>query len=92
MGKPSKIFFLLYYFLLLIKKIFFIDEISYHRTNLLEDVAEDFKSISLVKSKFTSWKTEFNDDYTKAYGGLSLPGVFEFYIRYEIMLWNTLKV
>lgn len=39
-----------------------------------------------------SWKTEFNDDYTKAYGGLSLPGVFEFYIRYEIMLWNTLKV
>jgi GC-rich sequence DNA-binding factor len=39
-----------------------------------------------------SWKTEFNDDYTKAYGGLSLPGVFEFYVRYEIMLWNILKV
>ncbi|RIA92826.1 nineteen complex-related protein 2-domain-containing protein [Glomus cerebriforme] len=69
-----------------------IDEISYHRTNLFEDVIEDFKSIASVKSKFMSWKTEFNDDYTKAYGGLSLPGVFEFYVRYEIMLWNTSKV
>jgi len=69
-----------------------IDEISYHRTSLFEDVDEDFKSIALVKSKFMSWKTEFNDDYTKAYGGLSLPGVFEFYVRYEIMLWDILKV
>ncbi|CAB4423137.1 unnamed protein product [Rhizophagus irregularis] len=68
-----------------------IDEISYHHTKLFEDVTDDFKSIELVKSKFISWKTEFNDDYTKAYGGLSLPGVFEFYVRYEIMLWNTLK-
>ncbi|GBC06176.1 hypothetical protein RclHR1_06670016 [Rhizophagus clarus] len=69
-----------------------IDEISYHHTNLFEDVTEEFKSIALVKSKFMSWKIEFNDDYTKAYGGLSLSGVFEFYIRYEIMFWNTLKI
>ncbi|CAI2165371.1 13410_t:CDS:10 [Funneliformis geosporum] len=69
-----------------------IDEISYKRTSLFDDVIEEFKSIALVKSKFVSWKTEFNNDYTKAYGGLSLPGVFEFYVRYEMMLCNALKI
>ncbi|CAG8830727.1 34561_t:CDS:2, partial [Racocetra persica] len=68
-----------------------IDEISYHKTKLFEDVIDDFKSIYLVKSKFDTWKKEFSEDYAKAYGDLSLPGVFEFYVRYEILLWETFK-
>ncbi|CAG8799860.1 856_t:CDS:2, partial [Cetraspora pellucida] len=66
-----------------------IDEISYHKTKLFEDVIDDFKFIYLVKSKFDTWKREFSEDYTKAYGDLSLPGVFEFYVRYEMLLWET---
>ncbi|CAG8595752.1 2391_t:CDS:10 [Dentiscutata erythropus] len=66
-----------------------IDEISYHKTNLFDDVDDDFKSIYLVKLKFDTWKKEFSEDYSKAYGDLSLPGVFEFYVRYEMLLWRT---
>nr|CAG8554086.1 6774_t:CDS:10 [Entrophospora candida] len=68
-----------------------IDQISHLHTKLLEDVIDDYKSISIVKSKFVEWKNEFDEDYRRAYGGLSLPGVFEFYIRYEILFSETFQ-
>ncbi|GAB5593190.1 hypothetical protein Unana1_08090 [Umbelopsis nana] len=55
---------------------------------IIADVQDDFASLLSVKNKFETWKTEFNDDYTKAYGGLSLPGAFEFYVRIELITWN----
>ncbi|CAJ0763475.1 1871_t:CDS:2, partial [Entrophospora sp. SA101] len=33
-----------------------IDQISHLHTKLLEDVIDDYKSISIVKSKFVEWK------------------------------------
>ncbi|CAG8492960.1 24650_t:CDS:10 [Gigaspora margarita] len=66
-----------------------LDELSYRKIKLFDDVDDDFKSIYLVKSKFDTWKREFSEDYAKAYGDLSLPGVFEFYVRYEMLLWET---
>ncbi|CAJ0644858.1 13527_t:CDS:10 [Entrophospora sp. SA101] len=68
-----------------------IDQISHLHTKLLEDVIDDYKSISIVKSKFVEWKNVFDEDYRRAYGGLSLPGVFEFYIRYEILFSETFQ-
>ncbi|KAG2172997.1 hypothetical protein INT44_006970 [Umbelopsis vinacea] len=66
-----------------------LDEIQRDKINaIIADVQDDFSSLLSVKNKFESWKTEFNDDYTKAYGGLSLPGAFEFYIRIELITWN----
>ncbi|CAG8441783.1 1445_t:CDS:10 [Ambispora gerdemannii] len=65
--------------------------ISEQHTELFNDVREEFKSISLIKSKFEEWKSEYREEYLKAYGGLSLPGVFEFYIRYELLLWDPFK-
>ncbi|CAG8448617.1 2100_t:CDS:10 [Ambispora leptoticha] len=65
--------------------------ISEQHTELFSDVRDEFKSISLIKSKFEEWKSEYREEYLKAYGGLSLPGVFEFYIRYELLLWDPFK-
>jgi GC-rich sequence DNA-binding factor len=59
---------------------------------IIADVQDDFASLLSVKNKFETWKTEFNDDYTKAYGGLSLPGAFEFYVRIELITWNPFLV
>ncbi|KAI9258992.1 nineteen complex-related protein 2-domain-containing protein [Phascolomyces articulosus] len=55
---------------------------------LLEDVSDEFGSLEMVKSKFEAWKTSFYEDYSKAFGSLSLPGAFEFYVRCELVTWN----
>jgi GC-rich sequence DNA-binding factor len=66
-----------------------LDEIQRDKINaIIADVQDDFASLLSVKNKFETWKTDFNDDYTKAYGGLSLPGAFEFYVRIELITWN----
>ncbi|CAO3608119.1 unnamed protein product [Mucor hiemalis] len=55
---------------------------------MLADVGEEFKSLRTVKDKFEAWKLNYYDDYQKAYGSLSLPGAFEFYIRCELLSWD----
>ncbi|KAG0234883.1 hypothetical protein BGW41_000953 [Actinomortierella wolfii] len=60
--------------------------------NLLKDVDEDFRTMVAVKKHFQAWKTGYYADYTKAYGGLLLPMVFDFYIRHEICLWNPFRL
>ncbi|CAO3684648.1 hypothetical protein G6F70_009008 [Rhizopus microsporus] len=56
--------------------------------NMMNDVNNEFKSLAAVKSKFEAWKTMYYDDYQKAYGSLSLPTAFEFYVRLELVTWN----
>ncbi|KAG2202775.1 hypothetical protein INT47_004799 [Mucor saturninus] len=55
---------------------------------LMSDVGAEFKSLRIVKDKFEAWKLEYYDDYQKAYGSLSLPGAFEFYVRSELVSWD----
>ncbi|KAI7899797.1 nineteen complex-related protein 2-domain-containing protein [Cokeromyces recurvatus] len=55
---------------------------------MMANVNEDFRTLRAVKDKFEAWKTEYYDDYQKAYGSLSLPGAFEFYIRTELVSWD----
>ncbi|KAI9341603.1 nineteen complex-related protein 2-domain-containing protein [Pilaira anomala] len=57
-------------------------------SDLMSDVGDEFKSLRTVKDKFEAWKLEYYDDYQKAYGSLSLPGAFEFYIRSELLSWD----
>lgn len=59
---------------------------------LMADVGEEFKSLRTVKDKFEAWKSEYYEDYEKAYGSLSLPGAFEFYIRSELVSWDPFSV
>ncbi|KAG2237678.1 hypothetical protein INT48_009616 [Thamnidium elegans] len=55
---------------------------------IMSDVADEFKSLRTVKDKFEAWKLQYFDDYQKAYGSLSLPGAFEFYVRSELVSWD----
>ncbi|KAI8086841.1 nineteen complex-related protein 2-domain-containing protein [Gilbertella persicaria] len=55
---------------------------------LLSDVSPEFSSLRAVKDKFEAWKLDFTEDYEKAFGSLSLPGAFEFYIRTELVSWD----
>ncbi|KAF9168423.1 hypothetical protein DFQ26_008373 [Actinomortierella ambigua] len=67
-------------------------ELDERLSNLLKDVGEDFRTMVAVKKHFQAWKTDYYADYTKAYGGLLLPMVFDFYIRHELCLWNPFRL
>jgi hypothetical protein len=59
---------------------------------LMQDVGEDFKTLNNVMEHYEAWKLDYYDDYEKAYGSLSLPGAFEFYIRTELVSWDPFNV
>lgn len=56
--------------------------------DLMHDVGSEYKTLSSVIEHFEPWKLDYYDDYEKAYGSLSLPGAFEFYIRSELVSWD----
>ncbi|KAI8888210.1 GCFC-domain-containing protein [Backusella circina FSU 941] len=55
---------------------------------MMEEVGDAFKTLSSVKDRFEAWKTAYFDDYQKAYGSLSLPTAFDFYIRMELVTYD----
>jgi len=67
-------------------------ELENRRTTIFQEVGSEFRSIEAVKKHFQAWKTNYPEDYNKAYGGLLLPLVFDFFVRQETCLWNPLRV
>ncbi|TPX34988.1 hypothetical protein SmJEL517_g02493 [Synchytrium microbalum] len=55
---------------------------------LFADTLDEFCSIPIIKAKFESWKNTFRQEYEQSYGGLSMPGVFELYVRQELLAWE----
>lgn len=41
-------------------------------------------------SRFDVWRKTFPDEYNMAWGGLALANAWEFYARYELVLWDAL--
>lgn len=68
-----------------------LDDARKESAQLLNDVSEDFQSITSVKKKFEEWKRYYNQSYQDSYVSLALPGVFEFYVRLELLQWDPLK-
>lgn len=67
-------------------------DLEERRTDIFKEVGAEFKSLEAVKRHFQAWKTDYPKDYNKAYGGLLLPLVFDFFVRQETCLWNPLRV
>ncbi|KAF8941306.1 hypothetical protein BGZ58_000047 [Dissophora ornata] len=67
-------------------------ELEDRRVNIFNEVGPEFRSMEAVKRHFQAWKTDHPKDYNKAYGGLLLPMVFDFFVRQETCLWNPLRV
>ncbi|KAF9570726.1 hypothetical protein EC968_001457 [Mortierella alpina] len=67
-------------------------DLDERRVNIFKEVGTEFRSLDAVKRHFQAWKTEYPRDYNKAYGGLLLPLVFDFFVRQETCLWNPLRV
>jgi hypothetical protein len=61
---------------------------------LFADVkADDFRDPNLgIRAKFEQWREKFGDEYGNAYGGLAMVGVWEFWARVEMALWNPFEV
>jgi GC-rich sequence DNA-binding factor len=73
------------------------DAVQSLRTNLaslFEDVkADDFRDPNLgIRKRFEEWRSRYTDDYMNAFGGLALVGVWEFWARVEMAMWNPFEV
>lgn len=73
------------------------DAVHALRTNLarlFEDVkADDFRDPNLgIRKRFEQWRGRYTEDYTNAFGGLALVGVWEFWARVEMAMWNPFEV
>ncbi|ORX76833.1 GCFC-domain-containing protein [Anaeromyces robustus] len=55
------------------------------------DTNENFKDLSIVKKNFEDWKEKYAKEYNQGFGGLSMPGVFELFVKYELFLWEPLE-
>ncbi|TPX40917.1 hypothetical protein SeMB42_g03589 [Synchytrium endobioticum] len=55
---------------------------------LFADTLDEFCSIPIIKSKFENWKFTFRHEYDQSFGGLSMPGVFELFVRHELLAWE----
>lgn len=55
--------------------------------------ADDFRDPNLgIRRKFEEWKEKFGEEYRNAFGGLAMVGVWEFWARVEMALWNPFEV
>lgn len=73
------------------------DALSSLREDLVKIFADvkvdDFRNPDLgIKARFVEWRNKFGEEYSNAFGGLALVGVWEFWARVEMALWNPFEV
>ncbi|ORX60223.1 hypothetical protein BCR36DRAFT_316823 [Piromyces finnis] len=66
-------------------------EILKKYNEFFNDTNENFKDLSLIKKNFENWKEKYPKEYNQGFGGLSMPGVFELFIKYELLMWEPLE-
>lgn len=61
---------------------------------LFDDVQVDiWREAELgVGPRFLEWLSKYRDEYEKSYAGLSMIGVWEFWARVELSIWNPFAV
>lgn len=65
--------------------------LSSRKKEVLADVrAEEFRNPG--KGRWASWREKYADDYVNAWGGLGVVGVWEFWVRLEMVGWNFMEV
>jgi GC-rich sequence DNA-binding factor len=65
--------------------------LSSRKKEVLADVrAEEFRDPG--KGRWASWREKYADDYVNAWGGLGVVGVWEFWVRLEMVGWDCVEV
>jgi GC-rich sequence DNA-binding factor len=68
-----------------------IASLSLRKKEVLADVrAEEFRDPG--KGRWASWREKYADDYVNAWGGLGVVGVWEFWVRLEMIGWDYMEV
>jgi hypothetical protein len=69
-----------------------IQDFQNKKSRLFDQVLKQFQQIEYVKEKFSIWKLQYPREYEQGYGALSLTGVFDMYVKYEMLDWNPFTV
>lgn len=60
--------------------------------HMFDDAGDEFRSVRMIKQRFETWKAKYPKEYDEGYGALSMPGIFELFIRHELLHWKPLQV
>lgn len=55
---------------------------------LLDDVGDEFNSLDAVRHQMLKWKLTYANDYQQTFAELSLPMLFDFFIRLEMISFS----
>ncbi|KAJ3154068.1 hypothetical protein HDU86_004993 [Geranomyces michiganensis] len=56
--------------------------------HMFHDAGAEFRSLRMIRQRFDTWGAKFPKEYTDAYGALSIPGIFELFVRHEMAGWE----
>jgi GC-rich sequence DNA-binding factor len=57
---------------------------------VFRDAADEFGSLTAVKSRLEEWKEKYRGQYNDAYMAESVPAIFAPFVRQELLSWNPL--
>lgn len=68
-----------------------IASLASRKKEVLADVrAEEFRDPG--KGRWATWRERYTDSYVNAWGGLGVVGVWEFWVRLEMVGWDYIEV
>ncbi|KAJ3170405.1 hypothetical protein HDU87_008799 [Geranomyces variabilis] len=56
--------------------------------HMFHDAGAEFRSLRMIRQRFDTWGAKFPKDYADAFGSLSIPGIFELFVRHEMAAWE----
>ena len=67
-------------------------ELNDAKSTCFDDASKYFKKLHHVKERLDKWKLEYPKEYEQGYGAMSMAGIFDIYVRLELLNWSPFTV
>ena len=64
-----------------------LENLKSEKQNCFKDASKQFRKLQMVKTHLETWKIQHPLEYDQGYGALSLTGIFDLYVRHELLIW-----
>jgi hypothetical protein len=64
-----------------------IEDLKGEKLDCFKDASKQFRKMQMVKTRLETWKMQHPLEYDQGYGALSLTGIFDLYVRHELLDW-----
>ena len=68
------------------------EELLLEKDSCFDDASKYFKKLHHVKERLDKWKLDYPKEYEQGYGAMSMAGIFDIYVRHELLDWSPFTV